>query len=85
MYKYNSLPNYNSQDGKDFYNALSMAIGKPKDMETVGILSVVNLLTFLPEDIINAILTPMIALPLLINHENALVKLIVKLRLQEKI
>ncbi|NLD91339.1 MAG: hypothetical protein GX639_01590 [Fibrobacter sp.] len=85
MDKYNSLPKYNSEVGKDFYKALSMAIGKPKDMETVGILSVVNLLTFLSEDVINAILTPMIALPLLINHENELVKLIVKLRLQEKI
>jgi hypothetical protein len=74
---------FNSKNGMDYYNFLSKHIGKPKDMHSVAVLSLVRLLVFLPEAVTNAIISPQVALPLMINHPEDLVINIVKLRLQE--
>jgi hypothetical protein len=85
MNNFFSVPVFNSENGEIFYKALSDNIGKPEDMQTVAVLSTIRLLVYLPEPICNAIISPMAALPLLINHPDALVKRIVQLRLQENI
>lgn len=79
------VPVFNSDNGHDFYKALSDQIGKPKDMRSIAVLSLVRLLVFLPEAVTSAIISPQAALPLMINNRNALVKKIVQLRLQENV
>lgn len=83
MNNFFNVPVFNSENGMDFYNVLSKQIGKPKDMNPVAVLSLVRLLVFLPEAVTNAIISPQVALPLMINQPEDLVINIVKLRLQE--
>jgi hypothetical protein len=85
MSNYFAGPVYNCENGEDFFKALSDQIGKPKNMHTLALLSMVRLLVFLPESISNAVISPQAALPLMINHPEDIVRLIVKLRLQENV
>jgi len=85
MDKFLNAPVYNSENGKDFYKAFSALIEKPSDMETVALLSLIRLLIYLPQSIGDAIMSSKGALPLMINHNDDLVKKIVKLRLQEDV
>ncbi len=82
MKKYFNSPVYNSDEGNAFYQLLSQNIPKPLDMTEFAILSIVRIMVYLPEDVSNAIIAPVAALPLLINHADDTVKLIAKLRLQ---
>lgn len=85
MGKYSSAPVFNSGLGVIFYKALSDKIGKPGDIQTIAILNAIRLLIRLPEPICKAIISPLADLPLLIDHPDALVRLIVQLRLRENI
>ncbi|NLD91340.1 MAG: hypothetical protein GX639_01595 [Fibrobacter sp.] len=85
MSKYSSAPVFNSGRGLIFYKALSDKFGKPINMQTDAILNAIRLLICLPEPISKSVISPLAALPLLIDHPDALVRLIVQLRLQENI
>lgn len=85
MDNYFSVPIFKSDEGEAFYDALSQQLGKPQEMVSIAVLSTVKLLTTLPEPVSNAIISPLAALPLLINHEDALVRSIVKTRLQANV
>jgi hypothetical protein len=80
-----SVPVFNSEEGKSFYNAISKHFGKPEDMQTVAVLNVIRLPVYMPEPICSAIISPLAALPLLINHPDRPVKDIVQLRLMKNI
>lgn len=85
MSNFVAVPVYNCENGQDFFKALSEHLGKPADMQTLALLSMVRLLVYLPESISNAIISPQAALPLMINHPEDIVRLIVKLRLTENV
>lgn len=81
MCEYNDVPVFNSKEGKALLAELTKQIGKPTDMLEISVLSTVNLLVNLPEPVCSAIISPIISMPLLINHEDTMVKLIAKMRL----
>jgi len=78
-----NVPVYKSENGENFYKVLSVQLGKPVTMEMIALLSLVRLLVFLPDSISKAVMSPIAAMPLMINHQDELVKKIVQLRLLE--
>lgn len=82
MNDFYEVPIFNGENGEHFFETLSKEIGRPKDMLEVAVLSTVRLLVYLPEPICTSIISPMVALPLLMNHSDSIVKRIVRTRLK---
>jgi hypothetical protein len=85
MLKYNEIPIYDSENGMSLYSDLVNSIDKKNDSQGIAIVSVVRLLVFLPESISKAIISPLAALPVMINDPDENVRLIVQARLKNGI
>ena len=76
-------PVWNSETGVEIYDELSKVMLPKNSVYDAALLGLVRLLVYLPDEILKTVISPLSEIPLLINDEYRLIKIVAELRLEK--